>query len=203
MRWSAQDVCRRGDVPDVRSMTSAPGPPGPPGRDPSGPPAIRSPRSTRLKTGPENLNHLAIPSRPGVPASTSPHARSAPERARMDSSMPLSRRETYRQQAANSRQGGLSARAAYAYRLGTTGAAKSHSGVSARSSQASEDAGAPTILPGRAPSDREQKRLPRSTLSRSVSACLTCRALALTSLSQPGPRACGLGTADCGAGPIR
>ena len=40
-------------------------------------------------------------------------------------------------------------------------AAKSHSGVSARSSRASADAGAPTILLGQAPRDRRRQRPPR------------------------------------------
>src|SRR5689334_19678776 len=42
-----------------------------------------------------------------------------------------------------------------------TSAAKSHSGVSARSHGASADAGAPTILLGPAPSDRGRQRPPR------------------------------------------
>jgi len=42
-----------------------------------------------------------------------------------------------------------------------TSAAKSHSGVSARSSRASADAGALTILLGQAPSDRGRQRPPR------------------------------------------
>ena len=41
------------------------------------------------------------------------------------------------------------------------GAASSHSGVSARSSRTSADAGAPTILLGQAPSDRRRQRPPR------------------------------------------
>ena len=79
----------------------------------------------------------------------------------------------------------LSARAALLTVSVRTSAAKSHSGVSARSSRASADAGAPTILLGQAPSDRGRQRPPRP-------GCLIpCRPVSPVSL--PGrtePRCC-------------